>query len=251
MLIDQFIQSFDRHPQLLTLDVDVCDDPAHGQQQLTLLHGYYGNHQYRPIVVTSTGNDAVLLIGLRHGTCGVALGAKDGLRNLTARLRAAWPESSAHVRGDDGFGVPGMHQVLTELRLIFTFGLGMNPQVKELTQALLEQAQAEYQRTGQPQRLFDRALTPSPNADSWPAPRQIVIEAEANALGTNHRAVAANHPCWEVLPQCVFAAHAELGEWENRNQELKCDLQADRLSDHRFLANFLRSFLHVAALILP
>ena len=38
------------------------------------------------------------------------------------------------------------------------------------------------------------------------------------------------------------------GESENRNKELKRELKADRLSDHRFMANFFRLYLHVAAL---
>ena len=38
------------------------------------------------------------------------------------------------------------------------------------------------------------------------------------------------------------------GESENRNKELKTELAADRLSDHRFLANFFRLYLHTAAL---
>ena len=38
------------------------------------------------------------------------------------------------------------------------------------------------------------------------------------------------------------------GESENRNKELKREPAADRLSDHRFLANFFRLYLHAAAL---
>ena len=38
------------------------------------------------------------------------------------------------------------------------------------------------------------------------------------------------------------------GESENRNKELKVELHAGRLSDHRFLANFFRLYLHAAAL---
>jgi hypothetical protein len=38
------------------------------------------------------------------------------------------------------------------------------------------------------------------------------------------------------------------GESENRNKELKTELHAGRLSDHRFLANFFRLYLHAAAL---
>ncbi|MCX7410255.1 MAG: hypothetical protein NTZ32_19425 [Planctomycetales bacterium] len=35
---------------------------------------------------------------------------------------------------------------------------------------------------------------------------------------------------------------------ENRNEELKCELVTDRLSDYRIKANFFRLYLHAAAL---
>jgi hypothetical protein len=35
-------------PPSITLDLDATDDPAHGHQQLTLFHGYYGQYQYYP-----------------------------------------------------------------------------------------------------------------------------------------------------------------------------------------------------------
>ena len=40
---------------------------------------------------------------------------------------------------------------------------------------------------------------------------------------------------------------ADRGESENRNKELKCGLQADRLSDHRYFANLFRLYLHTIA----
>ena len=245
LLVDQFIASFDRPPRQLTLDVDAFDDPTHGHQQLTFFHGYYGQHQYLPIVFTCAENDAVVLIGLRHGTCAAALGADDDVSYLTGRLRAAWPGVQIHVRGDCGFGVPRMYDVCEGLGLWYTFGLGMNSRVQELSESLLSEALARYQRTGEPQRLFDAALY---QADSWPAPRQIVIKAEAHAAGTNRRAVVTNRPGWRVSPQGVYDGYVERGESENRNKELKCDLHCDRLSDGRFMANFFRLYLHVAAL---
>jgi hypothetical protein len=41
VLVDLFIQSFDEPPRRVTLDLDAFDDPAHGQQQLIMFHGYY------------------------------------------------------------------------------------------------------------------------------------------------------------------------------------------------------------------
>ena len=139
VFVDLFIQSFDRPPQHLTLDIDAFDDPAHGAQQLTFFHGYYDQYQYLPIVITCAENDETLLIGLRHGTCEASLGVDNDLRYLVARLRAAWPDVHIHVRGDSGFGVPRMYIVCRELRLSYTFGIGMNSRLRELSELLLKE----------------------------------------------------------------------------------------------------------------
>lgn len=243
--VDLFIQSFATPPTRLTLDVDAFDDRTQGQQQLTMFHGYYEQYQYLRIAFTCAENDAVVLIGLRHGTCHSALGADDDLRYLVGRLRAVWPDVQLHLRGDSGFGIPLMYQVCEELRVTYTFGLGMNARLKALSQPLLSLAEAADAEIGVPQRLFQPELY---QADSWPTPRQVVIKVEVHAQGTNRRAVVTNRPGWTVYPSAVYEEYAERGESENRNKELKRELAADRLSDHRFLANYFRLYLHAAAL---
>lgn len=245
VLVDVFLQSFDRPPGHLTLDLDPVDDPAHGQQQLTMFHAYYDENQYLPIVITCAENDLTLLVGLRHGTCEPSLGVDDDLRYLVGRLRAVWPDVHIHVRGDSGLGVPRMYDVCRELRLSFTFGFGMNARLEALSEDLLERAVADYEETAAPQRLF---LAARYRARSWPAERPIVIKVEVDAAGINRRAVVTNRPGWEAMPAAVYDAYVERGESENRNKELKRELQGDRLSDHRFLANFFRLYLHAFAL---
>ena len=41
-------------------------------------------------------------------------------------------------------------------------------------------------------------------------------------------------------PAATYDEYAERGESENRNKELKRGLSADRLSDHRYMANLYR-----------
>src|SRR6516162_5601825 len=245
VLVDHFVQSFDTPPHHLTFDLDAFDDPAHGQQQLIMFHGYYQQYQYLPIVITCAENDLPLLIGLRFGTCHASLGADNDLRFLMGRLRAVWPDVHIHVRGDSGLGVPLMYDVCRELRLSYTFGIGMNSRLRALSDALLAEAVAAYERTGQLQRSF---LSLDYQAESWPASQPVVIKVEAHAQGTNRRAVVTNRPGCAVLPQAVYDAYALRGESENRNKELKSELAADRLSGHRFVANFFRLYRHTAAL---
>src|SRR3954451_13456116 len=247
VFVDLFIQSFDKPPGHLTLDIDPFDDPAHGQQQLIMFHGHYDQYQYLPIVITCAENDMVLLVGLRHGNCEASLGVDNDLRYLMGRLRAVWPDVHVHVRGDSGLGVPLMYDVCRELRLSYTFGIGVNPRLRAMTDDLEEQALEAYKKDGQPQRLFRLV---DYQARSWAKPQPVVIKVEANAQGLNRRAVVTNRPGCRVLPAAIYDEYAMRGEGENRNKELKVELHAGRLSDHRFLANFFRLYLHTAAMSL-
>ena len=242
---ERFIQSFDEPPLRITLDLDAFDDPAHGRQQLIMFHGYYDQYQYLPIIITCAENDEVVLVGLRHGTCHASLGADDDLRYLAGRFRAVWPDVQIVIRADSGFATPVMYDVCEELGLTFTIGLGMNPRLKKLSDSLLDQAIQTYAETGEPQRLF---LPVEYQADTWPRPRPVVIKVEVHAQGTNRRAVVTNRRGWQIEPQGTYDEYAGRGESENRNKELKRELKGDRLSDHRFLANFFRLYLHAAAL---
>jgi hypothetical protein len=244
MLIDQFIASFDEPPQRLTLDIDPFDDPTHGQQQLTFFHGYYRQYQYLPRVITCAENDLVVSLCLLYGSAHPALGADEDFEYVVHRLREAWPEVEIHLRGDSGFGVPAMYDISEQLEVDYTLGMGMNARLKKYSDSLLETAVERYEATGQPQRLFTAFWY---RAESWPAQRWVVVKCEANAQGTNRRAVVTNRPGAFVLPGAAYDAYADRGESENRNKELKGGLQADRLSDHRYFANLFRLYLHTAA----
>jgi hypothetical protein len=245
VFIDQFIASFATPPDELLFDLDAVDDPTHGHQQLTLFHGYYEQYQYFPLLITCANNDLLVMASLRPGTVHAALGADDDLEYLVRRLRAVWPEVRIEARGDAGFGVPAMYEVCERLGLTYTFGLSGNRVLQERSAALLAQAEAQYAATHQPQRWFEPF---GYQAGSWPHERQVVVKAEANVHGTNRRFVVTNRPGAALAAQACYDAYIQRGESENRNKEWKCGLAGDRLSDHRFVANYFRLYLHSAAL---
>jgi len=245
LFVEQFIESFDQEPGRLTFDLDGFDDPAHGEQQLTLFHGYYGQNQYFPLIITNAETDLTVMVALRHGTAHAALGANDDLEFLVTRLREKWPDVDIEVRADSGFGVPSMDDVCERLGVWYTFGIGMNPRLKRASDNLLEQAVEQYEQTGEKQRLFT-AMTYQ--AGTWDRARSVVIKAEAHVAGTNRRAVVTNRTGALIVPQGVSDDDIQRGESENRNKELKIDLCGGRLSDHRFMANLFRLCLHTAAL---
>jgi hypothetical protein len=237
-------------PPRLTLDLDATDDPAHGGQQLALFHGYYGQHQYLPLVISEPTTRHVLLVWLRHGSSHAALGADDDLLRVVAALRRHRPDIRIHVRGDAAYGVPSMYKACEENGLSYTFGFSANPRLKAIARPLLDGAAARYAATKQKQRLFMAFLY---RADGWDCERVVVAKAECQAAGTNLRFVATDEPVvfgdepTAAAAERVYDDYIGRGESEHRMDELKNGLHAGRLSCHRFVANFFRLILHAAA----
>lgn len=239
--IEEFAGAWEQVPRRLTLDVDVFDDPTHGQQQLTFFHGFYRQYQYLVRVITCAENDQVLLPALLHGTARAGLGAADELQRVMQTLRARQPDVQVHLRADSGYAGPEFYDACEALDIVYTVGMAMNPRLQCASAQCLQKAEDLYSQTGTPQRLF---TTFEYQAESWSQSRWVVVKCEVNAQGTNRRAVVTNRAGASVCPQGIYEDYAGRGESENRNKELKRDLCADRLSDHRYMANCFRMFLH-------
>jgi hypothetical protein len=255
LFLDQFIASFTQPPRHLTIDLDAVDDPAHGHQQLTFWHNYYDQNQYLPLIITCADNDQILSVSLRHGSAHAALGADDDLEYVINRVRTVWPDVVLYVRADCAFGIPRLVNLCERLRVFYTFGLTANPVLQRRTEGLLAQAVATWEqerrqarqeeRPPQPSRLFEGFWY---RAGTWQQPRWVVAKAEANEEGTNRRFVVSNRPGAAVLVAATYDEYGGRGESENRHKEFKCDLHMDRLSDHRFCANYFRLYLHALAM---
>ena len=242
--IDRFVNSFDEPPREVTLDIDVFDDPTHGEQQLTLYHGYYNQYQYLVSAITCAENDMVVLPALLYGTADPALGVGEDLQRVVVTLREKFPDVLIRVRADSGYAKPWFYRMCERLGIEYSIGIGMNNVLKRNSEELLQNAVEQHEKTGEPQRLFTGF---DYQAGTWQQPRWVVLKCEANAQGTNRRAVVTNRLGARTLPHGAYDEYSERGESENRNKELKCELSADRLSDHRYMANCFRMFLHCLA----
>ena len=178
-------------PASLTLDLDATDDPTHGHQQLTLFHGYYGQYQYFPLIISEPTTKHVFVAWLRPGTVHASIGADDDLLRVVAALRKERPDILIHVRGDAGFGLPRMYEVCEENRLTYTFGFATNARLKKRTEELMTKAVEGYAQTKEKQRLFECFAY---QCDSWDHPRKVITKAECHDQGTNLCFVVTNRP---------------------------------------------------------
>lgn len=239
-------------PASITLDLDATDDPTHGHQQLTLFHGYFGQYQYFPLIISEPTTKHIFVAWLRPGTVHASLGADEDLMRVVNALRKERPDIAIHVRADAGFGNPMMYQICEENGLSYTFGFSTNARLKKLTQNLMQRAVDGYEQSKQKQRLFECLEY---QCDSWDRSRTVVAKAECHDQGTNLRFVVTNLPAtpsppdWPSDPvaRLIYDDYTERGESEQRMDEMKNGLHMDRLSCHRFMGNFFRLLLHVAA----
>ena len=233
-------------PASITLDLDATDDPTHGHQQLTLFHGYFGQYQYFPLILSEPTTRHVFLAWLRPGTVHASLGADDDLMRVVNALRHERPDIQIHVRADAGFGLPRMYELCEENGLTYTFGFSTNARLKKLTEPLMQQAVEQFEQTKQKQRLFD--CFPY-QCETWGHPRRLIAKAECHDQGTNLRFVITNRPdvASPADGEREYDDYVQRGESEQRMDELKNGLRMDRLSCHRFMANFFRLLLHTAA----
>ncbi|HUT90274.1 MAG TPA: transposase [Thermoguttaceae bacterium] len=120
-------------------------------------------------VLTCAENDQVVMVSLLFGMAPPTLGAAEDLEYLVARLRAVWPGVRITIRADSGFAVPRFYEACERVtRLDYTIGLKMNAVLRRRSDALLAEAVARFEQTGQSRRLFDAFWY---RAGSWPASR--------------------------------------------------------------------------------
>jgi hypothetical protein len=227
----------------LILDVDATDDPTHGKQEGHFFHGYYDHHCFLPLYVFC--GDELLAAYLRPSDIDAPKHARAVLKLLVRALRAAWPGVKITIRADSGFCRWKLMRWCDSHGIGYVLGLAKNPVLKAAARDEIARAQWQFQKTGQPQRLFGSFAYA---ASSWDRRRRVIVKAEHTAQGANPRFLVTNVP---GDPQELYdEVYCQRGEMENRIKEQQLGLFADRTSCHRFLANQFRLLLSSAAYVL-
>jgi hypothetical protein len=115
LLEQHYLDSFREPPEVVILDLDGTDDPTHGQQQLTFFHGFYNSHMYHPLLVFDGTSGQLITAILRPGNAHAARGTMGVLRRLIRALKQRFPQVRIVVRGDSGYCIPRLVQMLEEL----------------------------------------------------------------------------------------------------------------------------------------
>jgi len=241
--------------RLVTIDLDQTEDPTHGQQQLALFNGYYGNWCYLPLMGFISFDhepDQYLCAAiLRPGNAPDKRGAIGVLKRLLARLRAAFPKARFLVRLDAGFASGEIFDFLDEQPHVeYVVAMPKNSRLLSRAGALMTDARRFSKASGRTEHVYGETLYAGRR---WKGTRRVIIKAEVTRIGTadpkdNPRFVVTN---LRLSPRWVYEkVYCRRGDVENRIKELHHGLEIDRTSCSRFLANQLRVLLTAAAYVL-
>jgi hypothetical protein len=232
-------------PPEIILEPDGTDDPAHGHQQLALfVGGHYGQRMYQPLIWSEGHTQLPLRARLRPGRSAPAAGAVEDLGRLLPPLRRRFPETTILLRADAGFATPQMEAALEAEGIGYVLAIGPNVAFARRLAQVRTRAEQRAARTGQ--RVTVRTSFRH-RARTWPRQRRILAHLDVTGQSTVVRYYVTNR-----LGRAadLIAWYGGRGEAENRIKEWKNDLQADRLSCHRYRANAARLQLHTLAFLL-
>jgi hypothetical protein len=250
LLVKVFLESYQKAPDEIILDVDTTDLPLHGKQEGRFFHGYYDSYCYLPLYIFC--GEQVLCARLREANHDAAYGSLQEIRRIVTQIRAAWPDVKIILRGDSGFCRNELMSWCEDNRVDFVFGLARNQRLRRIIGAQMHQATQQWNQTGKPARVFTEFpyKTKKTKKGGWDRERRVAAKAEHIDGKENPRFVVTSLTKEQWEAQALYEKlYCGRGDMENRIKE-QFSLFADRVSAETMRANQMRLYLSAMAYVL-
>ncbi len=245
LFLKEFVNSYETAPKRIVMDVDDTNADTYGAQQLTLFNDYYGEYCYMPMLIFDGLTGRLVLPLLRPGRRNKSLNVFGILRRVFEYLHKCWPKTIIELRGDSHFcSHEFMDWAHDKWYVRYMTGLSGNQKLLEEVGKQRRRAEGDFKRQGKPIQRFYKL---DYKANSWKYAQRVVAKIEVNEHGTNIRFVVTKNR--NNKPETIYRSYCERGIMELWIKDLKY-LNADRMSCHKFCANYFRLFLHAAAFIM-
>lgn len=247
LLVDLFLDSYNRAPKRIWLDADATDDLIHGMQEGRFYHGYYRHYCYLPLYIFS--GEHLLCARLRQSDIDGAAGVVEELDRIVKRIRVRWPKVKIWIRGDSGFCRDELMNWCESNKCRYVLGLAKNNRLKDAISKPMQRAKKAHQKTQASARVFKDFRYQT--RKSWSRKRRVVGKAEYMSKGENPRFVVTNIPRSEVNGRDLYEKlYCARGDMENRIKEQQLSLFADRTSTSKMHSNQLRLYFSSFAYVL-
>jgi hypothetical protein len=247
LIVDQFLESHQRPPRQIILDVDATDDPLHGKQEGRFYHGYYRHYCYLPLYIFC--EEFLLCARLRRSDIDASAGTVEELSRIVSQIREKWPKVKIILRGDSGFCREAILSWCESNGVDYVLGLAKNNVLISKVEKELEKAARDFKKTGRAVRFFKDFQYST--LDSWSRKRRVIGKAEHLEKGSNPRFVVTSLSADRLGAGYIYERlYCARGDMENRVKEQQLGLFADRTSAATMHANQLRLYFSSIAYLL-
>jgi hypothetical protein len=270
--VDIFLESYQKPPKQIILDMDVTDDQVHGSQEGAFFNTYYKGVCYAPLYIFCGHH--LLVAKLRSSNVDPAGGALEELQRIIKIIREKWKETHIIVRGDSAYAREDIMKFCEEQASVdYVIAMATNSQLKLRAMDIIEKAKSDYEQRLEPvNKLFETLFSPAEKIEevgklvpestfyrslcyktqeSWSCSRRVVTKVCQGGEGLKIRHVVTSLPASKIPPSKLYTdKYCPRGEMENRIKEQQLDLFADRTSTQTFESNQLRLWLSSMAYVL-
>ena len=237
--VDHYVSTLSGRKRIV-IDVDATDDPTHGNQQMAMFNGYYGQFMLNELFFHDGETGQIILPVLRPGNSHSNKWYVGILKRIIIKIRATYPEMKIVIRTDSGFSCAPFYKLVDDYDLLFATGQASNAVLKKKVSRVEKAVKQRYQKQGEKHQHF---MSFSYQAKSWHKQQQCYSKIESTGLGMNVRHFISNIKEKEAR-EIYFDFYVKRGEAsENRIKEIKNMCFSDRLSNHGYWANFFRLFI--------
>src|SRR5450432_1072399 len=137
LLVTVFIESYQKAPDEIILDVDTTDLRLHGKQEGRFFHGYYDSYCYLPLYIFCGRH--LLAAKLRASNIDGAAGSVEEVTRIVDQIRQKWPRVRILLRGDSGFCRNELMSWCENNNVDFVFGMARNQRLRKIIGAEMNQ----------------------------------------------------------------------------------------------------------------
>jgi hypothetical protein len=239
--IRNYVKSIDKNRKNIVIDVDGTDDPTHGNQQLSLFNGYYGQTMFNQLFFHDGETGQIILPVLRPGNAHSNRWFVKILSVIVDEIRLIYPDISITIRADGGFSGAKFYDLVEEKKLYYCVGITTNSVLKKETKTAYDIVERTCAKKKIKFQHFTKAF--QYKAKSWTNTQTCYAKVESTGKGMNVRYFSSNIPN-KTGKEIYTQFYTQRGDAsENRIKEVKNMCFSERLSCHLFMANYFRLFL--------
>jgi hypothetical protein len=221
-------------PEMMLFDIDSTLFGTYGEQEGEGFNYHYSSHGYHPLLCYDGLTGDLLKAELRDGTVYTSNGVVDFITPLLEEYMNRYPGIALYLRGDSGFAVPKLFELLEHNSGSYAIRLKVNKTLYSQAAYLAEELDYLTKKN-----KIDYAVCYGEflyQAGSWEYPRRVVVKVEkpTNQLTYLYTFIVTN---MDLPPEKMIQFYCNRGRMENFIKESKNGFDFDSMSSHSKVVN--------------